>query len=337
MSLSVAKAMEVGRVMVEANRPFLFVGEPGCGKTDAMKQVAKDTGRRLFLSQPAIDDPTDYKGFAFFKNDVADFFPLGQIRDILSCDEPALWLIDDLGQAPIAVQNAIMQFVHYRNRNLNGKEVPECVSIAACSNGREHNAGVVGMTSPLKGRFITIVEVKASLESWSKWALTHGIDPLIVAYLNYRPAHLSMFDNSRDFEQSPTPRGWESVNELRNLPLPPDTMHTVITGAVGEAVATEFTAFADILKELPDLGLIEQSGDTVPIPDKNQSCYAVCGALAARGDTEDKLLNIMKYIRRMASEYKVLWSELWSQQEPPLLGTKPWTDWCLENEKILDI
>jgi len=337
MGLSVNQAIEMGIPMVEANRPFLLTGPPGCGKTDAGKMIAKKTNRKLYLSQPAIDDPVDYKGFAFFQNGSADFFPLGMIRDIMAETEPSLWIIDDLGQAVVAVQNAIMQFVHYRNRELNGQQIPDCVSIIAMSNGRAHNAGVVGMTDPLKNRFCTIVEVDTSIVSWTDWACKAGIDPLIIAYLHYRPGNLCDFKPNKDFQQSPTPRGWESVNELRKLPLNPELMQVILAGAIGEHSASEFCAFADILHTLPDLDEVERNGEHCALPAENDACYAISGALAARGQSDDKLVQVMHYVRRMRSEYKVLWSEIWSQRNPNNMKDAAWTAWCLENKDILAV
>jgi len=337
MGLSVNQSIEMGIPMVEANRPFLLVGPPGCGKTDAAKAIATQTNRKLYLSQPAIDDPVDYKGFAFFQNGSADFHPLGMIRDIMAETEPALWVIDDLGQAVVAVQNAIMQFVHYRNRELNGAKIPDCVSIIACSNGRAHNAGVVGMTDPLKNRFCTIVEVDTSIDSWTDWACKAEIDPLIVAYLHYRPQNLCDFKPNKDFQQSPTPRGWESVHELRKLPLAPDLMQVIISGAVGEYAATEFCAFLDILDTLPDLDAVEADGINTRLPEANDACYAISGALAVRGQDPATLGNVMDYVQRMRSEYRVLWSEMWSQRNPTKLNTALWTSWCLLNKDILAI
>jgi hypothetical protein len=338
MGLSVNQAIDLGVQLVERNRPYLYVGPPGCGKTDAQKAIAKITRRKAYLSQPAIDDPTDYKGLPFISEGVARFFPIGMINQIMEETEPSLWIIDDLGQAPVAVQNAIMQFVHYRNRELNGNKIPDCVSIAACSNGREHNAGVAGLTDPLKGRFVTIVEVDTSLESWTEWACANGIDPSIISYLHYRPANLNRFESSKDFNQSPTPRGWESMNDLLHLNYGDQhTRTTVFAGCVGEDAAVEFSAFEDILGSLPNLSAIER-GDNPTLPTKNMALYALAGALSTRGLKDPaQLQNVMDYMDRMPSEYQVLWTEIFDKRNPAQTKWKEWTAWCLSHKDSLAI
>ena len=337
MTITVEQLIELGTQLVTLNRPFMVIGQPGVGKTDGIRQVAKRSQRKLFVSHPAIDAPEDYTGFGFFQNGKADFFPMGQMNDILDCKEPAIWFIDDLGQAPIAVQNAIMQFVHHRNRMLNGKKIPDDIAIVAASNRREDNAGVTGITDPLKGRFTTIVEVAADLESWTDWATQAGINPLIIAYLHYRPGNLSQFEASKDFRQSPTPRGWESVNELTRLNVNPNVRMDMYSGAIGPQCATEFIQFTRILDSLPDLDDIEANGQTAQLPGENQARYAVCGALSVRGKEHHTLTEVMKYVQQMPSEYRVLWSVIWAKCNEEKQDWPEWTSWVIQNQDVLSI
>jgi hypothetical protein len=337
VTITVQQLIELGTQLITLNRPFMVIGQPGVGKTDGIKRIGTITNRHMFISHPAIDAPEDYKGFGFFQDGKADFFPMGMMSEILNCTEPSIWFIDDLGQAPIAVQNAIMQFVHHRNRTLNGKKIPEHVAIVAASNRREDNAGVTGITDPLKGRFTTIVEVTADLVSWTDWATQTGIDPLIIAYLHYRPANLSAFEACKDFRQSPTPRGWESINELMHLAVNPNVQMDMYSGAIGPQCATEFIQFTRILDQLPDLDDIEANGERAQLPGENQARYAVCGALSVRGQERDKLTQVMKYIGQLPSEYRVLWSVIWSKNNKEKQDWPEWTSWVLQNQDILSI
>ena len=335
--LTIPQVIDLVMHLVPTNRPFLMVGKPGVGKTDVANQIAEALGRRLFVSHPAVDDPSDYKGFAFFQNGTADFFPLGQMREIIHCKEPAIWFIDDLGQAPIATQNGIMQYIHHRNRQLGAHRIPDHIAIIAATNSREDNAGVVGMTDPLKGRWVTIVEVIPDIKSWTDWALGHNIDPLVIAYLHYRADNLCQFEPSRDFRMYPTPRGWEHVNELIKLPVTDDLLQALLTGCIGEHVAVEFIQFRNIMDQLPDLDYIERDGESAPLPATNQANYAVVGALSFRGEKSITLREVMKYVQRLPSEYRVLWSEIWHKKNPNMLHSQEWTEWVLQNKLDLTV
>ena len=345
MPLTVPQAQATLLTMARIHQPVLMVGPPGIGKTDIARQVAASLGWKLFLDHPAISAPEDYKGFAFFMDGEANFFPLGQMRDIINCKEPAIWMIDDLGQAPIAVQNGIMQFVHPRNRALGQHIIPDHISIIAATNRIKDQAGVVGMTTPLKGRFVTIIEVAPDIKSWKTWAITHDIDPLIIAYLDYKPEHLHAFKATKDFTQSPTPRQWEHVHNILSTNPPSEIKYDLITGAVGIEAATNFVSFQDVLTELPDLDDIEAGIGHKNKPKNNMAHYAIVGALAARGCERNKLDQVCNYLRKFPAEYRVLWSEMWWQRnkpedeaDPSAIGNSPeWMKWVTANKGVLTI
>ena len=259
MPVTISQAIEVGVQLVELNQTLLLLGPPGIGKTDTMKEIAKRTDRKLFLEHPAVSAPEDYKGFAMFHKDEADFFPLGQWKEIISYPNPLIIGVDDLPQAPIAVQNGFMQYLHPRGRTLGKHTIPEHAAVIACGNRQEDNAGVMGLTEPLKDRFATILELEVTLDEWCNWAMEFGINPFVIAFLRYRPAYLSKFDPSRDIaRRSPTPRAWEGVSNLMKLNWSSNGLLTeAIQGAVGDQAAVEFMQFKNIISTLPDLDDIE--------------------------------------------------------------------------------
>ena len=312
MSVTVTQAIELGVQIAELNQTMLMLGPPGIGKTDALKEIAVQSGRKLFLEHPAVAAPEDYKGFAMFYEGEADFYPLGQIKEIIACTVPCIVGIDDLPQAALATQNGLMQFIHPRGRRLGKLAIPDHAAIIACGNRKEDNAGVMGLTEPLKDRFATIVEIEVSLDEWTEWAMSFGINPLIIAFLHYRPALLSSFKASRDMRRTPTPRAWEGVSNLLRLTFSSQMLQLeAITGAVGEQAANEFMQFSDVLTTLPDLDDIErgfvQDGSGL----SGSAIYAVVGALAIRGQTSRALENVTHYIETLPTEFKVLWSEMW--------------------------
>jgi len=336
MPVTVNQAIEIGVQLVEMNQTMLMLGPPGVGKTDALKMIAQQSNRKLFLEHPAVSAPEDYKGFAMFHEGEADFYALGQIKEIIACDEPLIVGIDDLPQAALATQNGLMQFVHPRGRRLGKLAIPDHAAIIACGNRKEDNAGVMGLTEPLKDRFATILEIECSLDEWTEWAMGFGINPLIIAFLHYRPALLSKFEASRDMKRSPTPRAWEGISNLLNLSFSSNALKLeAIAGGVGDQAANEFMQFSDVLKTLPDLDDIERGLSTDASMLSGSACYAVVGALAIRGTNTHALTNVTNYIDTMPMEFKVLWSEMWykinkkkvDEAEIPLIQNPAWGRW----------
>ena len=86
---------------------------PGVGKTASVQAVARHLRCELVASHPVTADPTDFRGFPWMVDGRATFLPVGDLDHLAAVgDRPAIWLIDDLGQAAAAVQAAVMQLVH---------------------------------------------------------------------------------------------------------------------------------------------------------------------------------------------------------------------------------
>ena len=88
--------------LITDNQPFIVAGEPGVGKTQILKQICADLDRRLFISHPVLDDPSDYKGLPWMVNEIvgeesiarAEFIPIGQVARVLDpSPEPAVMAV----------------------------------------------------------------------------------------------------------------------------------------------------------------------------------------------------------------------------------------------------
>lgn len=279
-----------------AGIPVLVQGEPGVGKSDVVAQAAADAGARLLVSHPAVEDPTDAKGFPVPGEDAARFLPFGTLNDALRSKDPTIWFLDDLGQSSPAVQAAYMQLL------LAGRcgehVLPECVTFVAATNGRSHRAGVSGILEPVKSRFGTIVELVPSLDDWCAWAVGAGMPPVLIAFLRFKPDLLCAFNPTADLENSPSPRTWAMVGKWMNAGLPPNLETVTFAGAVGLGAATEYCAFLGMARELvhPDRVIVDPEG--TPIPTKLDALFAVSAALGQRAN-EQNFGRIMRYLDRM--------------------------------------
>src|SRR5436305_10415198 len=122
----------------------------------------------------------------------AHFLPVGDLARLAELAyRPAIWLIDDLGQALPATQAAVMQLVHRDSRALNGFRLPENVSVVACTNRAQDRAGVGAFLAPLVSRFATVLTVEPEPISFVRWAITRGgFSPLVASFLRWKPEYL---------------------------------------------------------------------------------------------------------------------------------------------------
>lgn len=182
---------------IPAGLPVLIKGAPGVGKSAIVEQAAAEVGADMILSHPAVSDPTDAKGLPWVGKDgeSATFLPFGELAQAIKADRPTVWFLDDLGQAPPAVQASYMQLL--LARRVNGHKLPDCVTFVAATNRRTDRAGVSGILEPVKSRFAAIVELEADLDEWCKWAIAQELPPELIAFLRFQPHSLSSFSRAR--------------------------------------------------------------------------------------------------------------------------------------------
>ena len=111
---------------------MLITGAPGTGKSDIVDQATREAGAELIISHPVTSDPTDFKGLGALVDGEAKFLPFDQLKDLITATRPTVFFLDDLGQAPPAVQAAAMQLI--LARRVNGHKVSDAVTFIAATN-----------------------------------------------------------------------------------------------------------------------------------------------------------------------------------------------------------
>lgn len=283
--------------------PVLLVGAPGVGKSDLVAQAAARAKAELIVSHPVVDDPTAAKGYPWLHSgkDYAEHVPYGELYKALNAKKPTVWFLDDLGQAPPAVQASYMQLL--LTRASNGRKLPDCVGFAAATNRRSDRAGVAGVLEPVKSRFLTIVTVEPNVDDWCVWALANDQPAELLSFLRFRPEMLHQFTPTLDLVNSPSPRTWASVGKILKLGLTSRVELAAIQGAVGEGPAAEFVGFLRVYREMPSLDAIQADPDNAAIPSSPATLYAVAAGLAHRAN-ETNFSRIARYAERLQENAK---------------------------------
>ena len=323
------KVSEVLARLIPERLPVLLAGAPGIGKTDLVAQAAEHCGARLIVSHPVVSDPTDYKGLPGIVDGQAEFLPYGDLRALTAAAELTVCVLDDLGQAPPAVQAAAMQLL--LARRVNGHAVSDQVTFLAATNRRQDKAGVSGVLEPVKSRFASILTVEADLDDWTAWALTHDVQAEIIAFLRFRPALLHDFKPTTDLVQSPCPRTWAAVSRLIAVGVDdPETL----TGAVGEGAATELAAFLRIWQRLPNPDAVLLDPDGADVPTDPATLYALCGALASKA-TDQTGERIVRYAGRLPAEFSVLLVRDAVRRDKAVCNSRAFIAWSTDHKDIL--
>lgn len=288
---------------IENKFPVLVKGRPGAGKTDIMKQAAKDANAELIISHPVVSDPTDYKGLPFpGKDNTADFLPYGDLSKILKAKKKTIFFLDDLGQAPASVQAACMQLI--LAREINGKKVSEQVIFMAATNRKEDKAGVSGILSPVKSRFVSIIELEVLTEDWIAWAFANDMPTELIAFVRFKPNILEEYKPVNDMVNIPSPRTITAIGRQQNANLSKELEFEVFKGAAGEAFSQEYCTFLKMHRELPSIDDIILNPSKAVVP-KNPGALLALSAGMARKISDQTIGPIYTYLERLPKENSV--------------------------------
>lgn len=303
--------------LLENKFQFLTLGAPGLGKTQIIVQLAKELDYDLVIMHPVVFDPTDLKGVpAIVEKKMpdggveprAEYLPTAQLRKLLTAEKPTICFLDDIGQCSKGVQAALMQLV--MQREVNGHKISDHVIFTAASNRKQDKAGVVGMITPLISRFKTRYKLTADLDSWLTWAYDNDIAPEVIAFVKWKPDFLHQFDpdyvdsDGETMSNQPCPRTIEAVSDVFKVGL---RDYETIEGAIGEAFATEFLSFVQMIETLGDFPRKIATGQNPKLSELTDSSPSIMFALTEclTGMSKKSFVNIAKWVRtEMPSEYQ---------------------------------
>lgn len=309
--------------------PVLLIGPPGVGKSARIEQWAKDNGMDIIIEHPVTAQSVDYRGLPAIVDGEAHWLPLGGLKRICAPEcPPTVVLLDDVGQASVAVQAALMQLV--LARQLGDMKISPNVIFMLASNRASDRSGVRPMLSALINR-VMLVEVKTDGLEWAKWAITQpDIDPTVPAYARFRP---DCFVNAvPDEPMTPycTPRSMHFMgrlvkNGIRNI--------EALGGWVGKATAAEYRAYAENVDKLPNIESILADPKIVK-GTKDQGMLHAIAALASRHakDSSDEVVNLAN---TLGGAWGLLTVSNAAAFYPPFKKSKAFTRWALAHKDLI--
>lgn len=319
---------------LQHNFPVMVTGAPGVGKTDIVREVVTELDFELVTKITVTDSPIDYKGLGFKvegKNQAA-FLPFGDIlKFIEEQPRPVVCFMDDIGHAPGAVQAAAMQMI--LARIAGNHKLHESVRFIAATNRLKDGAGVNALISPLRSRFMTIVELVPDHNDWLNWAAAHGMPPELIAFIRFKPKMLFDPEPAKMTEENLLcPRTVAAVGKWLLAGLPEDILFQVIAGAAGKAFAIEFVAFLKVARSLSDPKRVFIDPEGVPIPDEIAARTSLVSTVAANV-TRDTADAFFKFSKRLPVEMATYMVEEALLRTPAIANTRPYTEYLARHSK----
>lgn len=313
--------------IIERRRPVMFWGPPGAGKTDVINQVGDNMNRRIVDFRLAMRDPTAIMGFPMpdQKSKTMKFFR----DDELPTEGEGILFLDEINSAAQATQAAAMQLT--LTGRIGDYVLPDGWSVVAAGNRESDRSVVHRMPAALSLR-LQHIDFDIDLDSWVDWAIGHGIESDVIAFIRFRPDLLHKFDPAA--RSSPNPRGWQFVDEVYKDKNPKDIEHELVKGLVGDGAAGEFVAYVDQIRDLPTIDQILLAPDKVEVPDQPSKQYAISTMMGLQV-TPNSMDRLMVYAERLPVEFQVLFARDAVRKDQGVCNTKAFTDWSLKNNKVL--
>ena len=335
--------------LMTAGQRVLLVGPPGCGKTARIQAAAANDGRRAIVMRASLSERVDFGGALVpdMQAGITRALPLELLAELQSTTKPTLLFLDDLGQAPIDVQAALM-------RLFDDSALSPDVLIWGATNRPGDVAGVTRLCEPLRSRFhvafaiptptVETEEKQADggvvlgtwsdeLTAWLDWALDNGAPAEVIAWhrstsgrdlYKWRP-------HADPAVRMPDYRSWDTVIKLWNAGL--NDLST-LSAAIGKPAACEFRAFAQLAEELPTPDQVWMDPKHAPVPKSPAALYLIASMLAAAAEAKHASA-LVKYLSRMPRVYGALLArDAMRRLGPALCGTKEWNQWFLANQEL---
>lgn len=310
----------------------LIKGAPGIGKSEIVIAACAIAGADLVIMHPAVSDPIDFKGLPAIVGKQAEFLPYGQLRKLIEATRLTVCFIDDIGQAPHAVQAALMQLI--QQREIDGMKISDHVVFCGATNDSSHMAGVQSILEPVKSRWHTIVELVCDQIEWVRWAKKNHLREEIIAFVMFRGMEvLHNFKPTRDLTNTPSPRTVAGAAKLFGCGL---HTHTIMAGACGEGWSAEFLGFLKVYRTLPDPDDCIANPTTARVPSGEDAAtlYAIAVAMSLRA-TKKNFAAITTYLKRLPKEHEVLAVRDALARETALTDTAAFTNWAGANISAL--
>ena len=323
------KASQISRslqILLDARHPVFIWGPPGVGKSDVVRQIAEARSVALKDVRALLLDPVDLRGLPFLssKGQAAWAIP-----DFLPTSGEGILFLDELNSATAMVQAACYQLV--LDRKLGDYTLPDGWSIVAAGN-RDSDRGVTTrMPTPLRNRF-THLNFEVDTQEWCEWAVRGLIRPEIIAFVRFRPELLNAFD--REANAFPSPRSWAFVSKILAAAPGADEEHDLIAGTVGDAAATEFSAFLATFRNLPNIDAILMNPGGEPVPDNAAAQFAVASALSHCA-TDSNFDRVCTYLGRMPTEFNVMSVRDTLLRQPAVQHTPAYIKWAVTNHHVM--
>jgi predicted AAA+ superfamily ATPase len=299
--------IKVGQIREKLNRapqiPKLFLGPPGIGKSQIVREWAQSLGRKCYVIALNHVDLEDIKGLVYL--DPVERRVKAQRGPLIPAeDEEAVIFLDEITN--VSKQLLVLSFMMINEKEIGGHRFPKAYIVGAGNEtawgGLELDCRIANrmyiyhvVPDPIAfGEYITNKYVGTEME---KIAL------LVAAFIN---AHQDMLLSKFEGDAYATPRSWEFMIQGNSLEIED------IASAVGGGIASTFLAFAQLAEKTTIINDILDTKKEIPKEqiDRLDLLYFICSAVSSRATKEEQVRRLLTFIKQQGKTTDFLYFTL---------------------------
>jgi hypothetical protein len=324
----------------------MVASSPGMGKSDIIRDVAKQFKLLLIDIRVSQCEPVDMQGYPGVIDGrmtfhIPEYFPIvGDELPLTNNPEDPTeryegWLIflDELNSGNKQTEAASYKLILDREVYKH-KLHPKCL-IAAAGNLITDRAIVNTQSTATTSRLINY-RLQIDHRAWIDWANANNLDHRIISFIKFKPDILHKFDPNTQELTFPCPRTWEFASKIiTNKTTLGEITKIRLAGTVGAGAASELAVYSDIYKSLPTIEEIlkdPRSGWKVPTEPSEQ--YAVTTMLS-HNTTVESIDKIIIAIERLPIDFQVITFKDIYKRTPELQKHPSIVNWISRNASIM--
>jgi hypothetical protein len=332
---------------------FLIEGEPGIGKSSLIKRVAQIaseiTGQRYltaYCDVPNMDLGDIAMPVVHHDSKTTRYYPNARFK--LTEGQPVVIMLDEFTKGAEPIKNMLHPLLETKAR-LGDIEPPE--GTVTFMTGNLTSDGVGDSLKAHSLNRITRIRIsKPTSEEWLAWAVTNGIDPVVMAWVNQFPHCMASYlDGNQDenlYIYNPkrmqtsyvSPRSLERASHVVKIRehIDSDTFIAALSGTIGEAAARDMEAFVAYQDQLPTWENIINNPKTAPVPDSAGACAVLIFGAVTRVE-KATMTSFMDYLKRFEEEWQAAFAIniMKSPKQSVAMSNRAWSDWVRDNSDLL--
>ena len=323
-----SQVIESIKLAYRMRQPCFVWGSMGLGKSDCIRQAAKELEVKLIDLRAVLLDAVDLRGIPTVSNGLTSW----AIPSFLPRDGQGILLLDEINQAPNMVQAALLQLI--LDRKLGEYVLPADWVCVAAGNREQDKTGVHKLLLSLANRFAYHLQFEFNLDDWCSWANVHELPAEFVAFARFSPQSFEFNPDKITSKAFFTPRTFTVAAKIYQAKPHPDIENELICSCIGEAEGSKLMGFLKIYRDLPNPDLIIQNPTSSDVPTGIDVLYALTTALSQRANVGN-FSSVLVYADRLPEEFSVLLVRDAIRQTPRLANTQAFRDWAIKHADVL--